>query len=242
MYSDLARLWPVISPPEDYVSESEVLASVIRQHAEIAVRSLLHLGSGGGHNDYTLKLHFDVTGVDSSPHMMELARRLNPEVMYHEGDIRTVRLGDEFDAVALLDAVNYMLSEDDLRRAFETAYAHLRPGGVLVTAVEITPQSFRQNETIHTVHKTGDVEVVFIENHYDPDPSDSVYDCTFVYLIRERGEPRIETDRHACGVFSLNVWYDNLRSAGFEVSQGSLRVPEPQGEDLTLLVGVKPAH
>ncbi|MFH1312953.1 MAG: class I SAM-dependent methyltransferase [Candidatus Eisenbacteria bacterium] len=239
LYDDLAWTWPIISPPEEYVGESENFARVISQHASIGERSLLHLGCGGGHNDHTLKLHFNVTGVDVSTPMLDLARRLNPEVMYHEGDMRSVRLDRQFDAVAILDSVNYMLTQDDLRDAFQTAYGHLRPGGVLLTFVEQTMQGFKQNRTRIMTRKKGDIEIAFIENYYDPDPSDSTYESTLTYLIRERGELKIETDRHLCGIFTLNLWYDNLRSVGFDVKQMSFDDETEGGESVPLLVCVK---
>ena len=240
MYEDLAWTWPIISPPEDYVEESEYLAHVIREHAGINVHTLLHLGCGGGHNDHTLKLHFRVTGVDVSPRMLELARRLNPEVMYHEGDMRSVRLQERFDAVALLDSVAYMLDEDDLRSAFETAFVHLRPGGVMVTYVEQTSQSFQQNLATCSTRVLGDTEITFIEHYYDPDPTDTVFESTFVYLIREHGELKIETDRHISGLFTLNVWYENLRTAGFTVAQMAFE-DSSQRSTIPLLVCTKPA-
>jgi SAM-dependent methyltransferase len=241
LYNDLAWTWPIISPPEDYVAESEYFAQVISQHATIGQRSLLHLGCGGGHNDNTLKLHFDVTGVDISVPMLDLARRLNPEVEYREGDMRSVRLDKQFDAVAILDSVNYMLSQDDLRDAFATAFVHLRRGGVLLTCVEQTVQGFQQNRTMVMTRKKGDIEITFVENQYDPDPSDSTYESTFAYLIRERGELKLETDRHLCGIFTLRLWYDNLRALGFSVKQLTFVDEAGGGESVPLLVCVRPA-
>jgi len=58
-----------------------------------------------------------------------------------------VRLGRTFDAVMAADAMDYMLTEDDLRAAFRTAFEHLRPGGVYVTYAEFTPERFRQDRT-----------------------------------------------------------------------------------------------
>ena len=74
MYGDLAWTWPIISPPEDYVEEGELLSELLRRRAKTTVTSLLHLGCGGGHLDATLKRHFDVTGVDISPSAVALAQ------------------------------------------------------------------------------------------------------------------------------------------------------------------------
>jgi len=59
-----------------------------------------------------------------------LATQLNPEVTYSFGDMRNLRLGKTFDAVAIFDSINYMLTVEDLRAAFVTAYKHLKPVSV----------------------------------------------------------------------------------------------------------------
>ncbi len=147
LYGDLAWTWPIISPPEDYTKESEHSAKIIREHSKIGVKTLLNLGCGGGHNDHTLKKHFEVTGVDVSRVMINLAKKLNPEVSYLIGDMRTVRLKKAYDAVTIFDSINYMLTEDELHSAFTTAFIHLRPGGVLLTYQENSPKRFKQNQT-----------------------------------------------------------------------------------------------
>jgi len=78
MYGKLSWLWPVTSPPEDYIEETVHLAAVIKKYAKIKVKTLLHFGCGAGHNDYTFKKYFDVTGLDISSSMLGLAKKLNP--------------------------------------------------------------------------------------------------------------------------------------------------------------------
>ena len=240
LYSDLAWVWPIISPPEDYIEETEHFCKIIQEYSQIEVKTLLNLGCGGGHNDCTLKKHFRVTGVDTSEAMLGLARQLNPEVTYSLGDMRTLRLGKTFDAVAIFDSINYMLTVEDLRAAFVTAYKHLKPGGVFLTLVETTPERFRQNWTQYTTHARGDIEITFIENAYDPDPTDTTYEVTFVYLIRRGGRLDIETDRHVCGIFGLETWHSLLSDVGFEVRQMEFAHPGLGGEIYPLLLCVKP--
>jgi len=70
-----------------------------------------------------------------------------------------------------------------------------------LTTVAITRETFRQNQTTcaHGVKLYGpdDIDVVFVENNYDPDPTDGQYEMTAIYLIRDKGALRIETDRFA---------------------------------------------
>jgi hypothetical protein len=63
------------------------------------------------------------------------------------------------------------------------------------------------------------VEIVFIENGYDPDIDDTEYDCTFVYLIRKSGKLDIQTDHHVLGIFELDTWRRLLKDVGFEVNE-----------------------
>ena len=130
-YGDLARWWPLISPPEDYEEEATFAARVLGS-ASIPVREVLELGSGGGHNAVHLKSSFVMTLVDLSNEMLEMSRQLNPECEHQQGDMRTVRLGRQFDAVFIHDAIDYMTTESDLRQAIDTAFLHCRPGGIAV--------------------------------------------------------------------------------------------------------------
>jgi len=241
LYGDLAWAWPLISPPETYVEEAETFARTIREGSSIPVTTVLHLGSGGGHVDWRLKRDLEITGVDLSEAMVGLSRRLNPEATYVVGDMRTVRLGRLFDAVLIHDAIVYMLTEDDLRACFETAFAHLRPGGVMITYVEAEPSTFVQNRTTASTRGGGDVEIVFVENDYDPDPSDTWFETTFVYLIRRDGKLTIETDRHLCNLFPVPVWTENLRAAGFRVEETTFGHSEfPEGLTYPMFVCTKP--
>lgn len=240
LYGDLAWTWPVISPPEDYIEEAGEFCRVIREHSEIDVKTLLDLGCGGGHNDYTLKKRFEVTGIDVSEAMLALARPLNPEVTYSLGDVRSVRLGKTFDAVIVADSINYMLALEDLRAAFVTAFIHLKPGGVFCTYAEETLERFQQNRTRCSTHSRADVEITFVENIYDPDPTDSTYETTFVFLIRCGGQLEIETDHHLCGIFGLETWLGLLRDVGFEVRQMQYTPSDWEGESCPMLVGIKP--
>ncbi|MCP5104188.1 MAG: class I SAM-dependent methyltransferase, partial [bacterium] len=168
LYNDLSWVWSIVGPPEDYIEEAELFAQTIRQHAKIPAKTILNLGCGAGGNDMTLKKYFTLTGVDLSENMLRQARRLNPEASYLVGDMRNVRLEQTFDAVTILDCIDYNRTEAHIRATFETAYAHLKPGGVFLTVIEYDPRTFSQNSTHVEIKKKGDVEVTYIENNYDP--------------------------------------------------------------------------
>jgi len=241
LYGDLAWTWPIISPVEDYIEETELFSKLIREHSKIEVKTLLHLGCGGGHNDYTLKKHFKVTSVDISEDMLTLAKKLNPEVNYQYGDMRTIRIRERFDAVTILDSINYIRTVEDLQRTFITIYEHLKPGGVFLTFVEQIAGQFKQNNTTFSTHSQSVVEITFIENYYDPDPTDTSYEATFIYLIRVGGKLEVYTDRHLCGIFKLKTWLKLLKEVGFKVIQNKFEHSTfIKGESYPILICIKP--
>ena len=231
LYTDLAWLWPMWGDATtEYAHYCQHVTDLIRQHAKLPATTLLDIGCGGGKNVLNLKRQFTVTGVDLSSAMLAQAKELNPECMFVQGDMRTFRLDRTFDAVLMDDALSYMSCLADFAAAFRTAYAHLNPGGVLVATPDVTTETFQQNKTIVTpaaprATQAG-VEVVFVENTYDPDPTDVQYETTVLYLIRDHGRLRIETDHWTMGIFSPDTWRRVLREAGFEVHEGQYRAGE----------------
>jgi SAM-dependent methyltransferase/GNAT superfamily N-acetyltransferase len=224
LYGDLAWLWPFWGDPaEEYADYCGQVALLMRAHAQKPVRSLLNIGCGGGKNVFNLKKHYDVVGIDLSPAMLELAKKLNPECEFLQGDMRTFSLGRRFDAILMDDGISYMASREDLQAAFRVASEHLNPGGVMIVGPDNTTETFFQNRTVATTAvgsaRPDNVEVIFVENDYDPDPTDDHYEGTMIYLIREDGKLRVETDRHTLGLFPLQVWREALMSAGFVIRE-----------------------
>lgn len=243
LYGDLAWLWPALSPVEDYVEESDLFARLFMEAADGEVRSVLHLASGGGHIDHRLKERFAVTGVDRSEAMMALARRLNPEVEYVLADMRAVRLERLFDAVLIDDGVVYATTPDDLKAVLRTAFVHLRPGGSMIVYVENDPATFRQNET-ETKRRSGDgFELVYVENTFDPDPTDTTVETTFLYLIRRDGRLNVELDTHICGMFPLDTWRSLLAEVGFRWTERRFEHSEhaPEEEE-PMFVCIRPVE
>ncbi|HMN92932.1 MAG TPA: class I SAM-dependent methyltransferase [Hydrogenophaga sp.] len=227
LYTDLAWLWPLWGDAAtEYADYDAHVVDLIRRHAIGRVDTLLVIGCGGGKNIFNLKREFEVTGLDISPVMLAQARELNPEVGFVHGDMRSIRLETCFDAVLMDDAIAHMHRLDDFVAAWRTAHAHLRPGGVLIATADVTTESFEQNRT--TLGRAGreGLEVVFVENSYDPDPADDSCETTIVYLIREQGRLRVETDHWKTGLFSRATWRQELEVTGFDVHETGYRYGE----------------
>ncbi|MGH9257502.1 MAG: class I SAM-dependent methyltransferase [Vicinamibacterales bacterium] len=216
LYDELSSWWPLLSPPSDYEEEAACYARALVAACRTTPRTLLELGSGGGNNASYLKGRFDMVLVDRSPGMLAVSRTLNPECEHVQGDMRTVRLGREFDAVFVHDAVCYLTTEGDLRQVMETASAHCRRGGGVLFAPDHVRETFRPS-TDHGGSDSDTRALRYLEWMWDPDPSDSTYLVEYAYLLREAdGAVRVEHDRHVEGLFPRATWLGLLTDAGFQ--------------------------
>lgn len=238
-YGELAAWWPLISPPHEYTEEAAFSRRLLSS-GTIPVSEVLELGSGGGHNAMHLKESFAMTLIDLSEGMLEVSRRLNPECAHLRGDMRTVRLDRQFDAVFVHDAIDYMISEADLAMAMATAFAHCRPGGVAVFVPDHVTDGFRE-ESGHGGHDAADGRGVrYLDWTWDPDPSDTCIRTDYAFVLRESdGEVRVVHESHLTGLFARERWLALLGEAGF--------VPRPVREETgqdrtprTFFVGRRP--
>ncbi len=240
LYTDLAALWTLVSPPEGYAAEAVHWREALRAHLGEGRHHLLELGVGGGNNLSHLTDDFDATAVDASEAMLVNSRRLNPGVTHHVGDMRSVRLGRTFDAVVIHDAIGYLTSEDDLRRTFETAAAHLRPGGLLVCAPDWYRETFEgPRASLHGPRGSveGGPSVTFLEYAYDADPADTTMQVVYVFLVHRGAEVEVVEDRHTLGLFPRGTWLARMEEAGFTVGRRPYPV-HADGHEAWLLTGV----
>jgi len=141
VFDTYARYYDLLYKDKDYLGEAEYVATHIRKQVPQAKR-ILELGCGtGAHAIHLARMGYTVQGVDMSEAMLARAEarkaELLPEIAarltFSHGDVRTVRMGDTFDAViSLFHVISYQTTNDDLEAAFETAAAHLRPGGLFL--------------------------------------------------------------------------------------------------------------
>jgi len=214
-YDELAWVETIVAPPSEYAAETGHYCRLIKDRSRFEPKTLLHLGCGAGGNDDTFKKRFQVTGVDISRGMLAIARKRNPEVRYIHGDMRSIRLGERFDAVAVPDSIGYMSTLGNLRRAVNTADIHLKPGGVLLI-VSLVREDFRENNFVYSGSGLG-IRVTIFENNWSAGPEKTTYDAAIVYLIRRGAKIEVRSERHVQGLFSLSAWRALLSAAGLDV-------------------------
>jgi SAM-dependent methyltransferase len=244
MYQEVASWWQLLSAPDDYEEEAGFYLATLLRGCAHRPRTLLELGSGGGNNARFMKQAFDqVVLTDLSPSMLAVSRTLNPDCEHREGDMRTLRLGRAFDCVFVHDAVTYMTTEKDVRRAIETAAVHCNPGGAVLFCPDHVRETFKPSDDHggHDAAADGVRGMRYLEWTWDPDPNDTTYTVDYAYLLREAdGSIRVERDRHLEGLFSRTDWLRWLTEAGFEAERVPFDHSELEPGIYELFLGRKP--
>jgi SAM-dependent methyltransferase len=241
LYDELAPWWPLMSSPAEYVEEAAFYRRLLEAAATGRLDTIVELGSGGGNNAFHLKSRFDMVLVDPSPGMLAVSEALNPECEHVIGDMRTVRLGRQFDGVFVHDAVCYMTTEADLRLAIATAFAHCRPGGVALFAPDYVRENFRSSTDCGGNDSDGR-GFRYLEWCWDPDPADTTYLADYAYMLRAPdGTITVEHDRHVEGLFARADWLRLLHDTGFQADVVALEHSDIEPGAHELFVAVKPA-
>ena len=216
LYRDLADWYPLLTPVGDYAEEAAFYRRLFETHCQRPPRSLLDLGSGGGHNVAHLKATLTCTLVDLAPAMLALSRRLNPECEHVEGDMRSIRLGRAFDCVLVHDAVSYMASRADLQAAITTAFEHTASGGVAMFQPDFVAETFKPGTDAGGSDRGGR-GLRYLEWRWATDAGHETYVTDMAYLLRdESGAIEVVHDRHVMGLFSRTAWLERIAAAGFE--------------------------
>jgi SAM-dependent methyltransferase len=216
LYQELAWWWPVISPPAEYADDAAVIAAIFATTAQ-PVRTVLDLGCGGGHVALYLKHGRSMTLLDVSADMLAVSRQLNPDCEHVQGDMRSIRLGRQFDAVLVHDAVDYVTTQEDLSSVIGTAFAHCRPGGLALFAPDHTAETFRAGTGGGGGHDGTGREASFRERTSDPDPGDDWILAEYEFTLRDPdGTVQVVPEAHRLGSFSRPAWLRLLRAAGFD--------------------------
>ena len=133
-YEAMAPLYDDFTAHHDYELWLGNLLPKLRRHG-LSGRRLLDVGCGTGKSFLPmLERGWEVTACDISPSMVELARaKAGAAARLSVADMRELPVFGEFDLVwALDDAVNYLLSAEELGRALSGMRANMTPGGLLM--------------------------------------------------------------------------------------------------------------
>lgn len=161
--------------------------------------------------------------------MVAVSRALNPECEHLVGDMRSLRLGREFDAVLIHDAIMYATDPASVRATLGTAARHCRTAGTVVVVPDCVRETFAPG-TEHGGHDGADCRGLrYLEWTWDPDPEDDTFTVDYALVLRAGGGTvTIVHDRHIEGLFGRSQWLEWLAEAGITAES----TPDSWGRDV----------
>ncbi|MCC6488904.1 MAG: class I SAM-dependent methyltransferase [Candidatus Hydrogenedentes bacterium] len=256
VFGEYARYYNLFYQDKDYEGEAAFVYRILQRHAPHAKR-ILELGSGTGRHALLLaEKGYAVHGVDRSPAMLEQARdrarqapaSIAERLTYHEGDIRDIRVKEAFDAViSLFHVFSYQTTDEALTAAFNTAAAHLKPGGVLLFDCWYGPAVLAERPAVRI--KRLEDESVSVTRISEPRCHDERNTVDVVYTVfvedKHLGQiQRIPNESHTMRYLFTPEVEALMRQAGLQTVESGEWMTERRPSHDTFgvyFVGMKPA-
>src|SRR3954453_10255266 len=156
-YDALAPSYDLLTDGYDYDRWIGELLRWAREHG-LRGRRALDVACGTGKSFVPLlEAGFDVVGCDESHGMLAVAAGKVPDPRaLHRNDMRALPTLGSFDLVTCIDdAINHLLTEDEVRDALASMARNLAPGGLLVFDVN-TLSTYRTSFASCDVIEAGD--------------------------------------------------------------------------------------
>jgi SAM-dependent methyltransferase len=168
---EYSNSYDLLYEEKDYEGECTLIKQIIRDYCKIPVHSILDLGCGTG--NHTLRFAewgYEVTGVDRSKEMLDIAKAKADQKKIHctffQSDLRVFDNHKKYDAVIMMFAVlGYQMENEDVLAALKTVSKHLNKGGVFICDVWYGPAVLKQKpgERVRVVER-GDTKIIRVSS------------------------------------------------------------------------------
>jgi SAM-dependent methyltransferase len=122
-----------------------LLRSPLNQSQSHQPYRVLDAGCGTGRTAIELaQRDIEIVGVDLDAVMLQQARAKAPQLDWRLGDLSVIALDKSFDLIVMAGNVMIYLTPGTEAATVANMARHLKPGGLLVAAFELTPPSWSQ--------------------------------------------------------------------------------------------------
>lgn len=221
-----AAWYDLLYADKDYGSEAAYVAGLLAAQG-VREGKILEFGCGTGKHALALsRLGFEVTGVDLSADMVDLARERAASadaagLAFEVGDFRSHRLGGQVSAViSLFHTMNYQTSDADLEAAFQTAADHLPEDGIFLFDCWYGPAVLSTRPSVRVRHVREENREVyrFSEPTLQADENTVSVDFTLIAREIDSGWSEVVRETHRMRYLFGPEIRQLLARAGFELA------------------------
>jgi SAM-dependent methyltransferase len=130
-FKKYAQYYDFIYQDKNYNGECNFIEEIFEINKK--PKNILELGCGtGNYTKILLSRGYEVTGVDISGEMLEIASE-KCSAKFIKGDIRTIKIGDKFDCcLAIFAVMGYITKNRDIIKTLVNIRKHLKPNGIFI--------------------------------------------------------------------------------------------------------------
>lgn len=221
IYDLLAPFYDKINKDIDYSAWADFIEEAVERYGEISPELWLDLGCGTGRMTLELaKRGRDMTGVDYSPEMLDIAREEADKlgidnVLWLCQDMREFELYGTVDvATCCLDSINHLSSPKDLDKCLKLVHNYLAPNGLFIFDIN-GRYKFENIYSDNSYVMEEDGAVCIWQNYYNE--KSKVCDF-YITLFEEQDDGRYErydeTQRER--MYTLKAMKAHLQKNGLE--------------------------
>ena len=207
-YTCFARVYDMYMDNVPYDEWCRQVTGILNEHG-ITKGIVADIGCGTGNlTERMAEKGFDMIGIDSSADMLEIAMekklKSGHNILYLCQDMRSFELyGTCAAMVSRCDAVNYLLTEEDLVTFFRLVNNYLDPGGIFV----FDCNTVHKYETVladNTIAENRESGSFIWENSYYPETGLNEYDLT-LYIRNGKTDAEDGTKRNFSAVLPKRI-------------------------------------
>ena len=163
-YSEFAEFYDTMTDPAEKLSD---FIPAYLKRTRLKPRKAADIGCGTGKFSLALaRLGFQVTGIDASPGMLEIARKKAAAeklaIKFAQADMRSFSLPEKQELIVCGDAINSILTENGLESVFRNVFSNLEKNGAFIfDANTLKDYSDRENWTGYGGHINENVSFIW---------------------------------------------------------------------------------
>ncbi|MFZ7113334.1 MAG: class I SAM-dependent DNA methyltransferase [Desulfatiglandales bacterium] len=208
----------------EYEAEADKVKELLTRHGVAPQSDLLILACGtGGHIPY-FKDDYNVSGLDLSEDMLDVAKEKFPDIRFHLGNLIDFTLETDFDAmICMYGSIGFVKSVDNLRVAMKRIATHLRPNGLALITPWSTVEDFQEVIVVDAADRP-DLKIARMEQVRLKEPK--IVEVTFHHLLGRENNVQYHKQSLEIGLFSRDEYISAMADAGLKV------VEEYRGTDV----------
>ncbi|MEI6856851.1 class I SAM-dependent methyltransferase [Psychrilyobacter sp.] len=215
VYKNFSKVYDVMMEYADYDGWKDIIEEKIERYGD-SPKTIVDLGCGTGEVLLRLISDYEMTGVDLSKEMVEIANRKVETASFYVQDMRELKLDKKHDVViSLFDTVNHLISLDGLKKTFSSVWENLNEDGLYIFDVvtrELMEEMFPGGNFIDD---RGDIMIIW-EHEEDQEEGVDYVDTTF-FVKQKNGMFKKITEEYVKKIFTVDEIINTAKEVGFQV-------------------------